>query len=451
MGSNGPPTTETPFVSSNGPKFDSVDKEIRDGESLGDGPFYWWRTSGQDLSRMLVQAGYSEECRRQFLDFYRDVICPLLGGKPEPSSQPTAAGWDGNPFEYSFEFKGSTKKAGVRFILDLTELRPARKDKLMDMTNVNQVLEVLRKRSPLYDDTWHRAMERWYTYADSPLEKQKDLARRVGIQTQAILGFDINEKILEKAPGKIPVMGKSYFPPNYAAVDHNLTPFQSLSIGLRILPDIGQYPNLLRSMKLLEDYVEDNPRYQDSARGMAPDLVPASLARIKIYMRYLGDSFDEIWDFYTLGGRIPGLESDKEKIRDLIELITGKDYDTSRLGKETWAERKRRHIFRSKPHALYFSLTPDKPYPVPKLYYYPAQKAPNDEAIAQGADAWMAKYGWQDGGSTVEERVQNVFTHRRLDEKPGIITFIGIGRKENSSDLSLQIYVTPELYETPRY
>ncbi|KAK3940207.1 hypothetical protein QBC46DRAFT_408458 [Diplogelasinospora grovesii] len=79
-------------------KSDPIDTAILEAESLGDGAFYWWRTSGQDLSRMLVEAGYPEECRRQFLDFYRDTICPLLGGRPEPSSRPTCAGWDGNPF-----------------------------------------------------------------------------------------------------------------------------------------------------------------------------------------------------------------------------------------------------------------------------------------------------------------------------------------------------------------
>lgn len=43
-------------------------------------------------------------------------------------------------------------------------------------------------------------------------------------------------------------------------------------------------------------------------------------------------------------------------------------------------------------------------------------------------------------------------TYRNLDEKPGIFTFIGIGRKEGIDDraLSLQVYVTPELYENPR-
>lgn len=43
-------------------------------------------------------------------------------------------------------------------------------------------------------------------------------------------------------------------------------------------------------------------------------------------------------------------------------------------------------------------------------------------------------------------------TYRSLDEKPGIFTFIGFGRKEGLDDraLSLQVYVTPELYENPR-
>jgi hypothetical protein len=54
----------------------------------------------------------------------------------------------------------------------------------------------------------------------------------------------------------IPVMAKSYFPPDFAALDHNLTNFQSLSLGIRLLPDIGSFPNLLLALKQIEDYVE---------------------------------------------------------------------------------------------------------------------------------------------------------------------------------------------------
>lgn len=234
------------------------------------------------------------------------------------------------------------------------------------------------------------------------------MVRRVGFQTPTILGFDINAKILEKAPGMLPVMVKSYFPPDFAAVDRRLTRFQALSIGIRQIPDIGSYPNLLHGMKMIEDYVADHPEYEECGRGMACDFVPAGMARIKVYVRYWGDTFDEIWDYYTLGGRIPDLDDDKEKIRELMDLAHGRDYPAHKIRAETWAEKKRRNIFETKPTSLYFSLTPDTPYPVPKLYFYPARRAPNDEATAQGIDAWMTKYGWHDGGKTLEERVQNV-------------------------------------------
>lgn len=230
----------------------------------------------------------------------------------------------------------------------------------------------------------------------------------MGIRTPTILGFDINPKILEKAPGMLPVMVKSYFPPDFAAIDRNLSTFQSLSLGIRQIPDIGLHPNLLRSMRLIEEYVEDNPQYLSCGRGLACDFVPAGTARLKVYLRYWGDSFDEIWDYYTLGNRIPDLQDDKEKIRDLMDLANGSNYPAEKIRTESWAERKRRHIFKSKPTSLYFSLTPDTPYPVPKLYFYPPQKAPNDEATAQGVDTWLAKYGWHNGGKTLEKRLNNV-------------------------------------------
>ncbi|RYP59318.1 hypothetical protein DL769_008582 [Monosporascus sp. CRB-8-3] len=409
-----------------------------------DGPSYWWRTSGSDFSRMLDEADYPEETKRQFLGFYKDTICPLLGAPPKPGCLPTAVGWDGNPFEYSFEFKGSTKKAGVRFVLDLSELRPANKERPLSLENVETILETLAKKSPMFDDTWHRALSRWFVYSRETPSRQQALVSEVGFRTPTILGFDINPKITELAPGFLPVMAKSYFPPDSVAADKRFNRFQALSLGIRQIPDIGSHPNVLLAQKMIEDFVQDNPQYESCARGLSTDFVKAGKARLKVYMRYWGDSFDEIWDYYTLGGRIPDLDDDKQKLRDLICLACGYEYP---------ADKRRRLRFSEKPSSLYFSLSPDNPYPIPKLYFYPASHAHNDEAIAQGVDTWLRKYGWYDGGKTVEERVANVFTHRRLDEKPGIFTFIGIGRKEGSGaeSLSLQIYVTPELYETPRF
>lgn len=122
--------------------------------TTGDGPKYWFLTSGTDLSRMLQEANYPEEAQRLFLDYYRETICPLLGEKPEKDSKPAAVGWDGSPFEYSFEFKGSTKKASVRFVLDLSELRPANVEYPLSIRNSERVLNTLVKQSPMFDDTW---------------------------------------------------------------------------------------------------------------------------------------------------------------------------------------------------------------------------------------------------------------------------------------------------------
>ena len=124
------------------------------GAGNDNGSAYWWRTSGTDLSRMLQEADCPEEAQSHFLNFFRETLCPLLGARPEKESLPAAVSWDGNPFEYSYEFKGSTKDPGVRFVLDLSELRPADKEYPLSIANSEHVLKTLAKRSPMFDDTW---------------------------------------------------------------------------------------------------------------------------------------------------------------------------------------------------------------------------------------------------------------------------------------------------------
>ncbi|OTA83738.1 hypothetical protein M434DRAFT_400630 [Hypoxylon sp. CO27-5] len=438
-------------VATQSPVLPSLEKDP--GTVIADGgSSYWWRTSGQDLSRMLEEAGYPDEAKRQFLNFFRDTICSQLGGKPDNTSLRTAVGWDGSPFEYSFEFKESTKSAGVRFVVDLTQLRPDNKTFPLTTETTEKVIESLAERTPLFDDNWHRALAQWFVYSRAPETEQKALVATAGYQTNIIMGFDINAKILDLAPGYLPVMAKSYFPPCFVAAAKGFTRWQALSLGIRQIPDIGEYPNILLALKLIEDYVAAKPELAVAARGLSTDFVKAGKARLKIYMRYLGDNFDDLWDYYTLGGRIPDLESNKEMFRDLMKLSSDSTY-VGQTGELTQADQRRRALLKTKPTAVYFSLSPDKPYPIPKVYFYPARAAPNDLVIARGLDAFLTKYKWHDGGKSVEERVQTVFTHRKLEDKPGIFSFIGLGRKEDSTKkgLSLQVYITPELYETPRF
>ncbi|ORY54717.1 uncharacterized protein BCR38DRAFT_509089 [Pseudomassariella vexata] len=89
---------------------------------------------------------------------------------------------------------------------------------------------------------------------------------------------------------------------------------------------------------------------------------------------------------------------------------------------------------------IYFALSPKSPYPAPKLNIYSSHWAPNVEVVVQGLNTGLQTYGSYRGGDTMEQRVKYVFTHRDLNGKTGIFTFLGIGRKEDpvSKDLGLQ-------------
>ena len=364
------------------------------------GPSYWWSTSGRDLANMLGEANYPEEAQRNFLSFYQTVICPRLGDKPVANSIKSGVGRDGNPFEYSFELKGSTKSQAVRFVVDVSQIRPVDQVNPLSMKNTQNIVNVLAKRMPGFDDTWYLALCQWFVHSHLPASEQQTLIDQAGYQMPAILGFDIHPRI---SAGGLPVLAKVYFPPCFTAAAKNITRWQAVRSGVQQLPDINAHPNILHSLGMIDDFLSTKPKeYEDGPRYLATDFVAPEKARLKIYMRYPGSAFEEIWDYYTLGGRIPGLDEDKEKFRDLVNLISGPDYEQSRTDYPHYTR------VRRKATALYFALSTFNPFPAPKICFYPANFAANDEVIAKGLDGWLEKYGWFDGGKSMEERVKRV-------------------------------------------
>ncbi|KAI0204041.1 aromatic prenyltransferase [Astrocystis sublimbata] len=426
------------------PVFHKLDLDAKsDHADRSDTPGYWWLTSGRDLAKMMAVAKYSEEAQHSFLRFFRDTISPHLGSRPDSTSGRSGVGWDGNPFEYSFELKGASSTPSVRFVVDFTQLRPTDPEYPFSITSTQEVVDELAKKTPGFDDTWYRNLVKWFTYSHLDSNEQKDLAIKAGYNTSMIIGFDIYRNA--QPNDGLPVMGKVYFPPCFTAARQGKSRWQVVRDAVHQLPEIHQYPNIIQSLSMIEDYLSTKPRdWEDGARYLATDFIEPGKARLKIYFRFGGDSFDEIWDYYTLGGRIPGLDEDKTKFRELVELTSGAATMKDDVRPFTNVARKAT--------AIYFSLSADNPCPAPKINFYPANFASNDESIVRGLDSWLQKYGLNAGGSPMEERVKSVFTHRSLGEKTGIMTFLGIGRKEDPSkkDLSLQVYVTPELYLNSR-
>lgn len=368
---------------------------------------YWWHTTGTDLARMLQEADYPEATRRAFLDFYKNVLCPQLGGRPAPDAGVACMSWDGTPFEYSFELRGSTTKLAVRFSIDLTQLRPTHPEYPLNINATQAVVDVLSERTVGFHNTWYESIKSSLVQSHLSPSAQHALVQKTGYYTQVALGFDIATEAPPEQPDALPVLAKVYFPPCFAAARHGITRWDVVQSAIQRLPGIQQLPNILCALRLIDDFLVATgvDEYRNGPRYLATDFVAPEQSRLKIYFRHPFKDFESAWDFYTLGGRIPGLEGDKDMFRDLITMAG--DTTTGRMQDEDGAMPHYTTVNR-KMTCIYFSLSARNPIPVPKINFYPRNVAKNDQVITRGVDQWLKKYGWYDGGKSMEERTQNV-------------------------------------------
>jgi DMATS type aromatic prenyltransferase len=412
---------------------------------------YWWRTTGGEIANMLRSANYPEATEHAFLSYYLNSICPLLGGAPDPSDPKQALSWtwDGSTHEYSFEFKKDESRPEVRFVLDACRLRPVDASNPLNPLPTDLLIETFASRAPGFDSTWYRALKRHFDYSHLPAEEQLRLGDKAGHLTPFLVGFDIS-RMLPAPPATLPVVGKAYFLPCFAAEAQRTTRFAVICAAIRDIPDIGARPNVLSSLSQIEDYLSTKPAtWRDGARFLATDFLSPDKSRLKIYLRCPSTEFEDVWDYFTLGGRIPGLETDKERYRDFIDLLGGAAPSAAENGRDgkTMETDNRRKLT-----TLYFSMDNKSPLPSPKIAFCARNFAANDLEVARGLDSWFEKHGWAgDKRPSVEELVGKAFTHRGLDEKAGIFTFIGLARKNPTKpDLSIQTYLCPELYHSSR-
>lgn len=394
------------------PVFISLDSASDGGCSLKPGCEYWWKTTGRDLANMMHVAQYPEETQHSFLSYYRKNLCPLLGASPSPGDEAQAKSWtwDGSTHEYSFEFKGSTSAVEVRFVADFSLLRPMNPTAPLDYSGTEAAIASFSSRTSGFDETWYRALKGYLDCSHLPITKQKALISKAGHMTPYLIGFDISRGP-PPSMGMLPVMGKAYFLPCIAAAAQNKTRFEVICAAIRQLPGIASRPKLLSSLRPLEEYLSSKPKdWGNGARYLATDFVSPETARLKIYLRCPGTSFDDIWDYFSLGGRIPGIDDKKEMYREFVNLLGGEA--TAQFDRESESQAQPtpqvETANRRKLTTMYFSLDDKHPFPAPKVAFCVRNFAANDAFIAQGLDRWLQKYGWDDGNTTVESLVRDV-------------------------------------------
>ena len=83
---------------------------------------FWWRTTGYTLANMLRQAGYSLNAQYESLLFYRFVVVPSLGSRPEHDGSilkwPSYVTDDFSPIEYSWNWDGLKGTPKIPFAIE---------------------------------------------------------------------------------------------------------------------------------------------------------------------------------------------------------------------------------------------------------------------------------------------------------------------------------------------
>ncbi|KAE8316088.1 aromatic prenyltransferase [Aspergillus transmontanensis] len=409
-------------------------------------PDYWWYTIGQNLKSALSAAGYQEDVRESFLGHFRETVCPSMGGRMYSRGPKSTICPDGSPFHCSFELKESTDDILVRCSLDLRTGHWTAKlgEQYQDATQL--LVAQLAPRMLHSDSRWFDSLSKSLGNTHLSDEDRQNLFSTSASRDTTVVGFDV----------KRTMGGTLHLPANmkvahfaaHTAIKDGISKWDALQASIKGLPDIETYPNFLRSFKVLEDYIESkHEAFKDGALALSTDILVPSQARLKLYLFSPSDNFDNLWDYYTLGGQIPGLETDRKKFEELMVLfygttspdIVGQGYEIPRLC--------------HKRTLMYFSLCAHRPYPDPKIYFYVPDSRFCDEVYIKGLDRWLETNGWDVGHQTLEDRVKACFKHRPLSQGAGIFLCIGLGRKGNDvdGDLSMQVYLTPELGEPPVY
>ena len=93
-------------------------------------------------------------------------------------------------FGYIGEIKGLTKKQGVRFVVDLNFFRPADTPKPLNIATRQEVMNMLAKTTPIFDNTCFRVLVQASVYSHLSTTEQQALVRRVGYQSVASIGIE---------------------------------------------------------------------------------------------------------------------------------------------------------------------------------------------------------------------------------------------------------------------
>ena len=404
----------------------------------------WWQATGPSLAEMLQKANYDSISQRAHLQFYSKHLVHRLGSWPLRQKQSNGT-WrsfvtdDFSPLEYSWSWnKGPRDAPKVRYTIEL--IGPVA-GSMYDPFNINAAVDTAQEIASNFADvdlTWFNHF--LSAFVDPRLSlPDVDSSRAPASPSSVFLAFDLNHD------GGIAM--KAYLIPLKAE--------QTSVSRLRIVSEsIDTLSSPFPSFSILKRFLSDHTLgLSTSIVGVGVDCIHSSRARLRLYIRSPGTSFQNVVDVLTLEGVLSTLRSAKafKKFRKLWQNLLSLPPDFPTINELSNPGHQTGGILYS------FDVKPGNALPEAKIYVPVKHYAKNDWKAFQGLKSFLeeeSKSQWVEGFERVLQSVgsrrwprdiaaseETAMGSMEWKAERGMQTYVGVGFEKD--DLALTSYIAP--------
>jgi DMATS type aromatic prenyltransferase len=381
--------------------------------------------------------------------FFAQFIIPSLG--PHPSLREKEKIWesfindDHTPIEFSWNWNANQEHPTLRYAIEPIGEGAGRSEDFYNTRRAQLLVKQVAARYNTVNSEWFEHFVR------ELLPRKQHAHHQDDHPSQMFLAFELRSPI--------PAL-KAYFMPLQRATEGNETTLALIERSLRRLPDSSD--GLMRGFGKLKAYLAILPEpHKPQVEILAMDCTDPKNARIKVYIRSVETSFDNVKQMMTLGGSIPGpLVKAAQSLRFLWRSVLSLDSSTRDHDPLACNNHRTAGII------YHFDFRLGSDVPKCKVYIPVKHYGKDDLQVSVGFDRYLRSRNKGVYGYSYLEAVSrlwyvdsinyqyNVLTktnhssHRRLSDGLGFHTYISASFE--GEDLSVTSYIQPETYHPAR-
>ncbi|KAJ6461402.1 tryptophan dimethylallyltransferase-domain-containing protein [Mycena sanguinolenta] len=230
------------------------------------------------------------------------------------------------------------------------------------------------------------------------------------------------------------VIGKAYFLPHIRSKSTGVSP-------AALVTDCMMNLGLAKPWGTVTDFIKTLPHdFEAIPEIVSVDCLEPSKNRAKVYLRTKAASLKSISELMTLGSNVTGpVVSDTVRT---LERLWRRLFPTA---DDTTSIPSRNSDHYASGFVVYFEMTLGSSLSLPKVYIPVRHYCQDDHTIAEAISSFFTS---SDETSAAVEKIKALFTHRPLNTRTGIYSYVGCAARKAGPQVSL--YLSPEAFAPER-